>query len=110
MAEILKVEPEALNAMADRFTARAEQIQNIIGNFNATITLIQNGSFKGQVGDAAQEKFANEYEPRLKTFQQKLVEISDDLKLTVTDYIAEDEDVSSFFGDGAGGGGGNAAM
>ncbi len=106
MAEILKVEPEELNAMAGRFEGRAEQIQAIMQSFTATVTLIQSAAFLGHVGDAANEKYINEFQPRLTVFQQKMTEISEDLKQTVADYIAEDEQASAFFQDGGGGGGG----
>ena len=105
MAEILKVEPEAMHAMAARFEERAEKVKQIITSTSATISLLQSSAFKGHVGDSLQEKFEGEFETKLKDFQAKMTKISADLQQTVADYIAEDEEASGYFNDGAGGGG-----
>ena len=101
MAETVKVEPEALNAMGDRFATRATDLKTITTQLNTNVTMIQVASFLGHVGDAANDKFTNEFVPRLEKLQAKLDEIGIDLKQTVTDYIAEEENlwqdrVSSF--------------
>ena len=103
MATIVKVEPEQMSAMATRFSGRADEIQKMMGLFTANMALIQNVAFLGHVGDAAIAKFKAEFEPRMTVLKAKLTEISDDLQLTVADYIAEDEDVATFFGGGGGG-------
>ena len=105
MATVVKVVPKALNAMGDRFADRATQIETIQKNLNVNITAIQNGAFKGHVGDNALDKFANEFALRMQTLQSKLDEIGEDLKQTVTDYIREDEEAGTYFTGGGGGGG-----
>lgn len=106
MATIVKVDPDAVSAMATRFNGRVDEIQTMTNLFTANMALIQNVAFLGHVGNAAVDKFKAEFEPRMLVLKAKLAEISDDLNLTVADYIAEDEDVATFFG--AGGGGANA--
>lgn len=105
MATVVKVVPEELNAMGDRFAERATEIATIQKTLNVNITTIQNGAFKGHVGDNALEKFANEFALRMETLQKKLDEIGQDLKQTVTDYIREDEEAGTYFTGGGGGGG-----
>ncbi|MEM1003207.1 MAG: hypothetical protein AAGH46_11210, partial [Bacteroidota bacterium] len=67
MAEILKVDPEALTAMATRFADRSMQVETITKAFEANIKLIQTAAFLGHVGDAVDEKFTSEFAPRLLT-------------------------------------------
>ena len=105
MTEVLKIEPEAIEAMATRFAERATTINEMLNSFKATITVIQLVAFKGHVGDDTLEKFDHLVRPRLVAFQIEMDEISKDLKQTVADYIAEDQEASAFFQDGGGGGG-----
>ena len=99
MAEVLKIEPEAIEAMATRFAERATKIDEMLKSLNATITLIQSVAFKGHVGDKTLEKFNNLLHPMLEAFQIEMDEISEDLKQTVADYITEDQEASAFFQD-----------